>query len=355
MTKRILFILLALVLAVSISLIGCNGGQQEEEEEEEEEEPEVLELVLSDHNPPFAAPNPAIVAYGAYIEEHSDGKVTVDVHTGGELYTDVELFGAVKAKAVDGGNYVPELGDGIYYAQVMTLPFMGFPSQQGAQDIFWELSDDHPEIMEDFTEQGLTFSHLVMMPGYNMHFYEEGLVIDEPEDLDGYQLCALEGNIIEVVELIPGCTGIQLAFPDLAPSFEAGLGDGYVQHNAFLLAVVGLDYFKSHTVANIHFAPIGVLWNTESYEACLDLVGQDVMDAAAQVYGDTFYPLDAETLDAYDDAVAARGDTITELTPAQLEAFRDLMVTWHNDWINGADDPAAAQAIYDDALAAAAS
>ena len=34
MTKRILFILLALVLAVSISLIGCGGGQQEEEEEE---------------------------------------------------------------------------------------------------------------------------------------------------------------------------------------------------------------------------------------------------------------------------------------------------------------------------------
>ena len=33
--KRIFFILLALVLAVSISLIGCGGGEQEEEEEEE--------------------------------------------------------------------------------------------------------------------------------------------------------------------------------------------------------------------------------------------------------------------------------------------------------------------------------
>jgi len=37
--KRIFFILLALVLAVSISLIGCGGGEQEEEEEEEEEAP----------------------------------------------------------------------------------------------------------------------------------------------------------------------------------------------------------------------------------------------------------------------------------------------------------------------------
>jgi hypothetical protein len=45
MTKRILFILLAVVLALSISLIGCGGGQQEEEEEEEEEPPEVTVLI----------------------------------------------------------------------------------------------------------------------------------------------------------------------------------------------------------------------------------------------------------------------------------------------------------------------
>ena len=64
--------------------------------------------------------------------------------------------------------------------------------------------------------------------------------------------------------------------------------------------------------------------------------------------------MDADTLQAFDDAVAARGDTVTELDGTQIEAFRDLMATWHDDWINGADDPAAAQAIYDDALALAA-
>ena len=38
MTKKVFLILLALVLALSVGLIGC-GGQQEEEEEEEEEPP----------------------------------------------------------------------------------------------------------------------------------------------------------------------------------------------------------------------------------------------------------------------------------------------------------------------------
>ena len=44
MKKRILFIMLAVVLALSISLIGCGGtpAQQEEEEEEEEEEPRTV-------------------------------------------------------------------------------------------------------------------------------------------------------------------------------------------------------------------------------------------------------------------------------------------------------------------------
>ena len=350
MTKRILFILLALALAVSISLIGCTAPAQQEEEEEEEE-PEVLELVFSDHNPPFAAPNPAIVAYGAYIEEHSGGKVTVDVHTGGELYSDVELFPAVKAGACDAGNYVLEIGDGIYYLQVVNLPFMGFTTQQMVDDIFWDLCDDHPEIMEDFTSQGLVLANVVTMPGYNLHFYEEGLVVDEPEDLDGYEICAMEGNLITILEYVPGVTGIQIAFPDLHPSFTAGLGNGFAQHNAFQIALGTIDYFFSHTVTNIHYAPIGILWNTESYEACVDAVGQDVMDAAAQLYCDTFYTLDAQTLGAYDATVADRGDTITVPDATQLAAFYDLMTPWHDDWIADADDPAAAQAIYDDCLA----
>ena len=41
MKKRILFIALAVVLALSVGLIGCTGQQEEEEEEEEEEEQEI--------------------------------------------------------------------------------------------------------------------------------------------------------------------------------------------------------------------------------------------------------------------------------------------------------------------------
>jgi hypothetical protein len=46
MKKRILFIFLALVLAFSVGLIGCNGGEQEEEEEEEEEEPPEVTVLI---------------------------------------------------------------------------------------------------------------------------------------------------------------------------------------------------------------------------------------------------------------------------------------------------------------------
>ena len=316
----------------------------------EEEEPEVLELVFSDHNPPYASPAPAIVAYGAYIEEHSDGKVTVDVYTGGELYIDIELFAAVKAGDVDAGSYVPEIGDNIYYSQVVNLPFMVFTCQQQAQDIFWELEADHPEIMEDFTSQGLTLSHLVILPGYNLNFYQENLVVDEPADLNGYQLCAIEGHLCTIIESIPGVTAIQLAFPDLAPSFEAGLGDGFVMHKPFQVAVTGIDYFKSHTICNVIYTPLGILWSTESYEACLDAVGQDVMDAAAELYCYTFYQIDAEALAWFDDEVAARGHTVTVLDEAQLAAFAEYMTPYVNDWINGADDPAKAQALYEDCL-----
>ena len=45
MKKRILFIMLAVVLALSVGIIGCNGGQQEEEEEEEPVEDVVVGFI----------------------------------------------------------------------------------------------------------------------------------------------------------------------------------------------------------------------------------------------------------------------------------------------------------------------
>ena len=75
------------------------------------------------------------------------------------------------------------------------------------------------------------------------------------------------------------------------------------------------------------------------------------MDAAAQEYAGIFYPMDAETMTWFYDEAETRGDTITVLDATQLAAFVEYMTPWIDDWINGADDPATAQALYEDCLA----
>ena len=357
--KRILFILLAMVLAVSVGLIGCGGGQQEEEEEEEEEEPiEVLYLTFSDHNPGGPGFNPIATAmdnYLNYINDNSGGKVNITGHYLGSLYSNVELFDAVKGGACDGGSYAPEQGDGMYYHQVMTLPFMGFPERTDAQDIYWQIYADFPEIPAEFTDNDCMIGPgtYFMMPKVQMHFYAENLIVDEPADVAGMEMVVMEGiydPICSALGIIPNL----LDFPGLVPAFQTGMGDGFIQHSEFLWGALGKEFFKSHTLVEggILILPMGHLWNKAKYEECLAIVGQQVMDAAGALYLQTCVEGSNVDTAAITQYFADEGHTVTELDTAQTQAFQSVLTPYHDEWIADAPDPAKAQAIYDAVLAA---
>lgn len=87
MKNKILLILLAAVLAISLSLIGCA---------QEEPAPQVIHLIFSTDWPSFNCGGRAVTAYANYIADHSDGKVEIEkIGYEGEIVSELEVFEGV--------------------------------------------------------------------------------------------------------------------------------------------------------------------------------------------------------------------------------------------------------------------
>ena len=145
MNKKVLLLVLALVVAVSVLAVGCGEETTAVDETDATTAPEVtlapgetLSLTFSDHNPPGNAVAEALVAYGAYIGEQSDGAIEVDVQVGGALYSNQEIFDGLITGGVDAGSYVPDDGDGLYYNTVCNLPFINYADDY---DRCWDFLD----------------------------------------------------------------------------------------------------------------------------------------------------------------------------------------------------------------------
>jgi TRAP-type C4-dicarboxylate transport system substrate-binding protein len=347
--KKVFLISLAVVLALSLSIVGCAGEQEEEEE--------TFDLILSDHNPPTNPMAQAIVAYGQYIEDHSDGNIEVETHTGGSLFLDTELLEAVQTGGADAGHYVPEIGDGFYYVNVVCLPLVGLPADElDAIDIVWTLMDEFPDIQGEFNDEGVHMPVLRIMPPVHLHFHYNTTIVDEPSDMSGLSLICLEGLTVAMVEAFGG-TGVQRGFfdlfTDLIPPY---LADGFVNHYA-LLGMMGPDSWihelKGHTEfgdSGLYRQPIGIVWNKDTWDALIAAGYGAVLEDAYDEWLSVALPGTEPDIANSMAAIAAGNHTVTVLTEGQIDAFEALCAPIYSSWISWAADPAVAEAVFNRTL-----
>lgn len=346
MKKKLLVMSLALALVLSVTIVGCG---------EVTPLPPELTLIFSTHNPDTNAMAQAQKTYAEYIKNHSDGKIDYEFYPGESLLGQQAAFEGVQARTADVAQYVPEIGDGIEYIQVMVMPFMGFPSREKATEIYWTLVEDYPEILGQFPSTTKLATYY-LMPGYQLHYYAANLVVDEPEDLAGLTINAMEGTWVSLLDTL-GAAGSFLTFPEVMSGIPSGIGDGFLQHNEFCAFFNLLQFFRSHTFfeGGISFMPIGELWNKEAWDETVAIVGEEVLEAAHQEWLTKAYQgtaTDTVLVNEFFTAHAAE-QTQTYLTGAQTEANGWVVAAapYITTWQNLCDDPDLAADIYDAAQA----
>jgi TRAP-type C4-dicarboxylate transport system substrate-binding protein len=339
MKKRILFIALAVVLALSVGIIGCNGGQQEEEEEEEEEEPGVIELKCAHTVPPVEASAGAWIEWGDMIEEEwaaikgdDEPGLEFTYYWSMSLLMAHEMYDGVEAGTADIGFYPIGVNPGLLpMNEVARLCFL-FSSMDEALCVGAEMYEGEETLFVDEIEGdgAVKFLTWYMMGPYQLHMATDDVTL--PADLAGRPIGA-EGEILDIITAAGG-TAVETTFADVAQSLDLGTIEGNILHMPAQFACGGLDFTTSHTnfgTAGVATVPAVFIMNPDSWDslpsALQDLIVSKLPEFAAGQQGALFGSA------AYFTGIAVdRGDTFIDLTASQIDEWRALAVEQHNNW-----------------------
>jgi len=218
--KKILFITLAVVLALSVALIGCTPS-----EEEEEEELWTDEITLDLH---LTAPSTASIweyvvePWIAMLEDHTDtngGNFTVEVTFGAEPFDEPVALEAIGSGVVDIGQIN---GNQFHIADIGYIPFLW--DMEECAYATYELYRNQVDTWDTFGELD-DVKMLISMPLQPAQWWSKNYNFTALADLDSLVIRA-EDPEVPTIESLNATAYTGLEAGDLAGALNTGVVDG---------------------------------------------------------------------------------------------------------------------------------
>ena len=278
MKKRIVSLALAVTCAVS-SLTACGSSsstaateasekkEETKKETEKAQEPAATEaqkevegelaglepVTLTIYSPgnENSVPTKTIVEYARLVKEASNGQITLDVHSSGELGNDAEALASTRLGTIDlifaGTSGFTEFYD---KAKILDMPFLFKDADQAYEVTNGELGD---KIFEGFQDVGLVY----LAEGDNgmrqVSTTEAGGPIHSAADVEGVKLRVPTSQVYLDVWQTLGANPVALALNELAIALSNGTAEGQDNATYHLVANATYDDIK-------YFSFINYMW-----------------------------------------------------------------------------------------------
>jgi len=269
--KKVLFILLALVLALSLGIVGCTTPA----EEEEEEEPEVTTLTYGSLYGSTHTFSKADTEWMDKIVADTGGQVEFDVYWGATLISRAESCTELVAGVADVAYIGPGYSAAGYDIDKGILAFSyGVPDYDARRFIFQTIWDEFPEYRAEFANMKIMCTSISST-------YQ--LITNTPvrtlDDLGGLTIKAT-GSFIDMINALGG-QGISLPMGDVYTA---------LQKNDIQGALVPYS-----TILSFHFHEVA------EYMTILDLTS--ACRPARAMYPVAYNSLPADIQQIFDDSI----------------------------------------------------
>lgn len=304
---------LVLFSAAAVAVSGCGSNETNSSGNDETTETKTMRFSTT-------AAEDQPITQGAYrfaeiVEEETNGSITVEIFTDGQLGGDIETIDALRSGTVEASNLStgPIATVSPSFA-VFDLPFL-FDSEETAYDVLD--SDTGTKVLEELPEAGMI----------GLGYWENGFryltnnerEVTSVEDVEGLQIRTIENDLHMDAWSELGANPTPMSFTELFTALEQGVVDGQegtypnMRYNSFQEVQ---EYFTDTG----HIYSPSVMLISKSFWDELNTEEQDILQMASDEARDYQRELSQED-NAESHEVMAEEMTMTELTDEARQEF----------------------------------
>ncbi len=220
-------------------------------------------LKLTHHDPPQSATGKFLDAWAAQVNEASDGRLYIEVVSGGSLAGPKESLDMMKTGGVDIAWSLQSFYPGLFpMTESMMLPMLGISSAAQGSAAIWDLYTNTDYLKAEYED----YHVLLLHTNCDSPISTTSKKIETVDDIKGLQVRTLAGPPTSFMELL-GAQPNDIPIGDVYSSLEKGVIDAVVTDwhaiNSFKL-YEQLNYYLD---AHVQVSPYFLLMNKDSYAA----------------------------------------------------------------------------------------
>lgn len=278
----------------------------------------------------------AASAFKEYIEEHSNGRIAVELYSGGVLGDSEALIQQVMLGSIQGCP-TADAKLASYYEpiQVISIPFL-FDSREVALQV---LDGEVGQILRDgvLEATGMRVMTIGENGGFRC-FTNNAHEIRTPEDMEGLKFRVMSSNVMMKMVEDLGAIPSAISFQEMYTAIQTNVIDGQ-ENPPSVITANSLDEIQSYMTLDNHTYSVSFfVLNNAWFEALPEDLQQVVLDASAyteKIHRETSANWDQASIDL----LVERGMQVYTPTAEEIALFREATQQSAIDYLNETLDP----------------
>ncbi|MFB5661088.1 TRAP transporter substrate-binding protein [Alteribacillus sp. HJP-4] len=323
---------------VVVMIAGCAQKTPENTDSAGASEKNTYEIVLAENQPDDYPTTIGDKAFAEMVEERSDGRIQVDVFSGGQLGDERSALEQVQIGSIEmtRTNASP-LVDFSEDIGVLSMPYL-FENEEAMWDVLLsDIGTDLLNSLEDAGMQGLAF-----YDSGSRHLYNTERPIEEPEDMKDLKIRVQPSNMmIDLIDTLGGSPST-MSFSEVYSGLETGVVDG-AENNLPSFYTTNHYEVADYYTLNAHSTVPEVLIMSDDFWNELSEEDQEIVWSAAQdsieIQREAWAELEEEAAAALEE----NGNEVIEINDysSWREAVQPLYEKYgpkYEDWIDRIDE-----------------